>query len=650
MSKNQTKGKSEAELWGDLIQAELKTGSKLGKCFEKAVFMGCQNKTLTLYFSDEQSCKEAKGLWVKLQQKLPYQIKCDRFDFKIGTVPKSSTKTVTSSTSQKTIHKSNNPLMALALVEPNIHLEQNYQPVLKATVEAEKNCISIYQKLEQRTKILVGADGLTFNVNFNWRVRVGGNRGFLDLLLPVFHPVFGIPYIPASTLKGVARSWAKKQGNEEIANLLGTLDGSKAIAAKVQFLDAFPLKPCLGIDVATPQYHWRGEEVKYSPEPHPLLTMEQPQLLIGLCPTSLGNQSQVETVKNWLENALKNGIGSRVSSGYGRALGSTSSNFKKTFDFEFWTQGIYGHNPPARDNNYQGTTEFRPTSVRGILRFWFRAIALSLYPVNTAMELEELMFGKLSQLGKISLNTIVNLPNKKNPYLYEGKIILEAPEQKYLDLASNLLILASHLGGFGRGSRRPLHILNSRERGCHWELITNVYPLDYDQEQWKQLITQIHKDFKKLNNATSQQISDPGGIKQRKQDVLDQNAQIWLLKSPEQTHPSKVKNWQNEGNQNKFKGTALTLFYSDKNFKGKGKDGGNENVGGSLGTPSYVWIKSIFPMNKTPYQVITIFGANNSQRQAFAQELKKQGAIKVFGRDFDTNQAKTSTSKPKQKK
>ena len=48
------------------------------------------------------------------------------------------------------------------------------------------------------------------------------------------------------------------------------------------------------------------------------------------------------------------------------------------------------------------------------------------------------------------------------------------------------------------------------------------------------------------------------------------------------------------------RGSALNLLYSSDRFKGKNIDGkGNPNVGGSLETPSFVWIKSIFPASNS---------------------------------------------------
>jgi CRISPR-associated protein Cmr6 len=644
------------EAWSELIQSELKTGSKLGTVFEKAEFGGFINKTLTLYFNDGEVMKTAKGQAEPLRKKLPRSLQpCDRINFQVGQAPEATTGNTTSAAMSKTtpgLHTTGNPLQTLIYTQLKVDDRGNEltQPVLAAAVKSEKTCALIYSTLENRTRTLTGNEGLTFSVSFAWRLRVGGTRGFRELLLPVFHPVFGIPYIPASSLKGAARAWARLRGvsDEEINKILGVLDGTKAQAAKVEFLDAFPIKACLSLDVATPQWHWQeNNQVAYKPEPHLLLSMEQPKLFIGLRPTRTEglrptrteNAKYLSLVKDWLENALRAGIGSRVSSGYGRALGHTPL-LPHSYNFELWTQGMYGSEPPSKQNGWKGSPEFRPTAFRGVLRYWFRAFALSLYDPATCQELEEQIFGKLGQQGKASISLINNSSTRSDPHCYNSTIYFEAAEQRYLELLKQLLVLASHLGGVGRGSRRPLHLLNGRMRGCHWSVDGQTLPLEYDREQWQQLFDNLRVAFQTIHSPLGIYTSSPGapGKGKRQQDVLDTNAQIWLVKSPNQLSPSEVENWQEEGHESKVRGIALELLYSDTRFKGLNRENqGNRFVGGALETPSFVWIKSIFPIKSNPYQVVTIFGVNQNDRLAFAKELEKltrknpPEAMLVFG-------------------
>ncbi|BDA70691.1 Cmr6 family CRISPR-associated RAMP protein [Calothrix sp. PCC 7716] len=662
-----------SDIWRNFVQAELKNKSTLGTLLESAVFGVYENQSLTLYFKDEAVCKKAQGKRDSIQKKLTNQFRlpCNRISFITGSAPitsASSTPTSTVTTRVEATHSQlRNPLQALYWTQQNFSYNKDEETeqrikILTNTVSVEQSCNKIYEKLRERTLKLVDNNrDNTLSVDFNWRLRVGGTRGFRELLLPVLHPVFGIPYIPASTLKGAARAWAQKQGaSTQVTEILGMLEGKNAIAAKVEFLDAFPIRPCLSIDIATPQWTWKDNLVKYQSEPHSFLSLHQPKFLIGLRLTTLGKQYQdkinqnqenqeqekqdiVKIVKQWLENALAEGIGSRVSSGYGH-ISNTPANIqpsnkatKSNYEFELWTQGIYGYNPPTKDNNYQGDLEFRPTSVRGILRYWFRAVALSLYNASDSQILEAQLFGELGQPGKMSISTKTNLPSLNEPYCYRGKIYLSATETKYLHLAEQLLILASHLGGVGRGSRRPLHLLHGRTRGCHWEVTktNSELPLTYNESQWSNLFKALKEAFQKIQPSTRNYISSPGVPGERLQDVLDTNAQVWLVKSPSQIQPQQFKNWSVEGSTRNAKGEALDFLYNNTRFKGVGKGGGNENVGGSFGTPSYVWIKSIFPYREQKYQVVTIFGCDHQHRLNYAKELDKlrrqNQALLVFG-------------------
>jgi CRISPR-associated protein Cmr6 len=651
--------KTSADAWREFIQAELKQNSKVGKAFEKAGFAGLEHKNMTLYFEDEAAAKTARGQIEPLKKKLPQELRvCNHVDCKVGKVSAVTPATfIQPSRSQKQGKTQvGNPLQSLNFAEFGDDGKGNElsQPVLSAAVQAEKTCGSVYTKLCHRTELLAGGAENTLQVSFSWRLRVGGTRGFRELLLPVFHPVFGVPYIPASSLKGATRAWARQNGKSksEVSKILGILEGKIAQAAKVEFLDTFPTKDCLSIDVATPQWHWQNGNVAYKPEPHPLLSMKEPQFVIGLCPTKPENAKYVPVVKEWLENALKAGIGSRVSSGYGRALEQAFTlPYHQSYSFELWTQGIYGSEPPSKQNRWQGEIEFRPTAIRGILRYWFRAVALSLYQPSVCQDLEDAIFGKLSQQGKVSISVVHN-PSKRDkpPYLYDGRIHLEATEQPYLDLIEKLLVLGSHLGGVGRGSRRPLHLLDVEGRkymrGCHWTVDADATPLAYDPTTWSQLFEQIKAIFNGIRSPITSRHSSPGSPGKRQQDVLDANAQIWLVRSSGQIAPDKVTNWETDGLKDDVRGNALALFYGDDRFKGERKykeNGvehrvGNPKVGGALETPSFVWIKSVFPNGGDPCQVVTIFGVDQTDRLAFAKELDKLAqknpseAILVFGK------------------
>ncbi|NES01752.1 MAG: type III-B CRISPR module RAMP protein Cmr1 [Okeania sp. SIO2F4] len=513
-----------------------------------------------------------------------------------------------------------NPLQSLVIDKKKLldrakGKDKSLQPLLEEVKNADKTCEDIYSFLTERTKTL-SKEGRTLEVKFSWRLRVGGMRGFQELLLPVFHPVYGIPYVPAGSLKGATRAWARQHGvsKGEINRLLGELEQGVGC---IQILDAFPKAPCLSVDMANPQWVWEKNRVRYDPKPHPLLSMQEPELVIGLVRTHRGKRQQqaqdLETVETWLKNALAAGIGSRVSAGYGRTQPQATLPHSLSHSFKVWTQGMYGA------NTKEG--EFRHTAVRGVLRYWFRAVALGLYSVETCQELETQLFGALSKEGSVRIGiNLQEISTNKTPYFYEGSILLESKSKSHLLLVENVLKLLSNIGGVGRGSRRPLHWNDGRMRGCHWEL--DKCKLSFDKNQWQKFLESVINSFIEVypcGISTNMKLSDG---ENRYQDVLNSKAKIFLVPSVQQKHPQRVNNWSVEGYKKSVLGEALDLLYSSPSFKGKNrKKVGNPLVGGTLGTPSFVIIKSIFPSSGHPYQVVTIFGANHPQRDNFVRAL-----------------------------
>jgi len=617
--------------WQDILKRLENHGGKLYEAY-KGTSAQVRDDAIVIYFSDEEAKKHANGLRQKLIKKLPELWKHKPIELQVGSPPANNEKAEPTTANSKHSPRS----QTNALINPLQALDQtgsgdNTQPALEAAAKAEKTCSPIYKQLTEKTKKLAEE---TLEVNFLWRVRVGGMRGFQELLLPVFHPVYGVPYLPASSLKGAVRAWAKQNGESpaEINRLFGTLDHGVGC---VQFFDAFPTKPCLSVDMANPQWPWVGNTVQYKPEPHALLSMEQPNIVIGLARTSRSQKdsNDVQTVKQWLEQALGAGIGSRVSSGYGRTKLSAGLSHYSSHSFQIWSQGMYGAMPPARENNYEGEVEFRPTALRGILSYWFRAFALGLYSPQTCQQLENQVLGNLSQEGTVRIGVESQKQPSKKVCTYQGTILLEAKYPDHLHLMEKLLCFASHVSGMGRGSRRPLDWNAPRLRGCHWELLENILPCN--QQQWKSLIQEIKEIFQRIQKAgqPSQQ-QTPGNEKNRYQDVLNNDAQIYLVPSPGMTHPQKIQQWQREGNTPAVLGEALEVLY-DNQFKGETKNRqtnrkeGNALVGGKLGIPSFVWIQSNFPNDSSHYQVVSIFGAGHPQRTEFINALPKN-SIQVY--------------------
>jgi len=661
--KNPGGGQTPQQMWLSFLEKLQKDKNPLYELLKDSQLEETEN--LTVKVATEEVQKQAKSkvpnITAKLFTQYP-QWKQKKLFFTVGNLsqlePNSTQQTTprntatiqsrTQSTSQTATarqQKLTSPLQALNHIL--FSFQETPQSALKQAEAADDTCESLYQQLTKKTEYLATE---IIKVKFPWRVRVGGTRGFRELLLPAFHPVYGVPYVASSSLKGAVLAWARQNKKTEIDRLLGKLEDG---IGTVQFLDAFPTGPCLSIDMANPHWHWENDDVKYKPEPHALLSMESPELAIGLALTSRGNDSNdVKTVKEWLEQALAvSGIGSRVSSGYGRTTltGVNQAVSNKSYQFQLWTAGMYGSNPPSQGNNYQGTPEFRPTAVRGMLRYWFRAIALGIYPPQECKTLEAELFGTIEPSSKegsirISVEWKETPGDRTTPYHYTGKILLEAKENNHLEeneqnhliLMEKVLLLASHLGGIGRGSRRPLHWNNPHPglRGCHWELETNR--LSYDRQTWQDFLQEVITAFTTVQPRTGNPAAcSPGTPGNRNQDVLNSESKIYLVSCRGLQHPKQVKDWRTEGTESEVRGEALDLLY-DNRFKGVNPQGqGNAKVGGQIdkngggSTPSYVVIQSNFPEGKTPYQAVTIFGANQRDRAQFVQALPT-GSIQVW--------------------
>jgi len=416
------------------------------------------------------------------------------------------------------------------------------------------------------------------------------------------------------------------------------------------------------LDMANPQWAWQDNQVIYGTVPHPLLSMANVTLKIGLVRTNLGTIADVQRAKAWLERAFQSeGLGSRVSAGYGQAdrvngtplrrLASVTHPHSSEYPFEFWSEGIHGIDPKNK-------TEFRPVAVRGLLRYWFRAVGLALYPPSECHHLEQQLFGDIepkSREGNFQLITVIDQENLETqtstPHSGLGKIILQTKDPESLHLLEMLLKLAFHLGGIGRGARRPLHSNSGRLRGCFWQSTGAEMQLPYDLQSWQDFFRTLLDVFNQIQPVT--RLADQSSLtvaktkrptvqrprlrndkhsqdtdEKRSQDVLDGNARIFLVPSPKLKHPRQVQNWNKEGQRYNVRGAGLEFFYSS-GFKGVNRNKeGNSHVGGELGIPSYVWIQANRLDSPTDaYQVLTLFGVDHRERQKFLKALESSSQL-----------------------
>lgn len=141
-----------------------------------------------------------------------------------------------------------------------------------------------------------------------------------------FHPVWGVPRIPGSALKGVTRA-EMVSGAMSVAEVADLFGGEKA-AGRVVFYDALPVegKFALALDVITPHhrdyYEAKGPPADWdSPEPWTFVTVVETtfDVWLGARSAARGDVEALERVGAALGEALEvNGVGGKTAAGYGR--------------------------------------------------------------------------------------------------------------------------------------------------------------------------------------------------------------------------------------------------------------------------------------------------------------------------------------------
>ncbi|MDY6991419.1 MAG: type III-B CRISPR module RAMP protein Cmr6 [Pseudomonadota bacterium] len=176
----------------------------------------------------------------------------------------------------------------------------------------------------------------------DWRLIIGlGQESVYETSITLHH-IYGIPYIPASAIKGVTRNYyisecfdgVEKQAmkDEQFCQIFGADDNSYDGAARqgqVFFFDAFPtelndnaIQPDV-MNVHYPEYYGSGTKPPtdtQNPNPILFLTVENTpfQFIIGIKKAQENAETLLKTTTECLKNALEqHGIGAKTAVGYG---------------------------------------------------------------------------------------------------------------------------------------------------------------------------------------------------------------------------------------------------------------------------------------------------------------------------------------------
>lgn len=167
----------------------------------------------------------------------------------------------------------------------------------------------------------------------DWRVVVGLGEASVYETNITLHHVYGIPYLPASAIKGILHHYAAAQLGEQhewVQDVFGAGDRDTADGrprkGKIVVFDAFPTQaPRMECDVMTPHYgdYYMKKDVWPAdwlmPTPIPFLTVGGGtpfRFNIGI--KGENPEPLKAIIKDWLVNALsESGIGAKTAVGYG---------------------------------------------------------------------------------------------------------------------------------------------------------------------------------------------------------------------------------------------------------------------------------------------------------------------------------------------
>jgi CRISPR-associated protein Cmr6 len=520
--------------------------------------------------------------------------------------------------------------------------------------------------LTQRTRLIAGPENV-FEVTCSWRVRVGGHRGPESILLPAFDAL-GMPYIPSSTLRGVARAQAIrhfmaeehldwKNAERRIAPYFGDLDAEDCDRmGKVIFLDAYPLPSeangGLAVDIANNIWSWKEDALSYAPNPNAFFSLKGVTFVVGLRPMASCSANTLAQVKQWLMAGLQAGVGSQANTGYGQLLlAGHSQSAEQFFQVRFSLEGqlIHGRQKFTQWSWYdkrqewqmrgQAEAEVRPVAFKSMLRYWFRAFALGVLSVSEVKQWEARLFGSITPQvwGWVSVGLEAGKVDQREPKANQqgkddpcgkqsGLLQLSYSSGVSLDkrecvkaLLTQLTWMMFHLGGIGQGARRPCYSRKTRERAPWWRGSTllseekdSFWDLPDTVLEFQRLFQQrLQTFYSALATLTGREIRQRSPLKvgsvkgDRWTEAIDGNCRMFVC----------------AGNPDYGKPFALGMLHSQE-FKVRNRKDELDYDGNLCGQvqggvkPSPVWIADL-----DGYQLVTIFGATQDPRQKYVKAL-----------------------------
>ena len=178
--------------------------------------------------------------------------------------------------------------------------------------------------IEEGLKEAYGGNVLSVNATIETRLTIHVRWPYMPLEIAIsWHPIFNVPYIPASSIKGAVRAYVEINNIKVCGRGLDELFGHVGEAGDVVFTDAYPVScndKFIEADIVNPHYREaEGEvrEVDVSPTPLVYPTVARGVVFKFFIAFRNLNIRCSSEILNIVEAALKEGLGARTKLGYG---------------------------------------------------------------------------------------------------------------------------------------------------------------------------------------------------------------------------------------------------------------------------------------------------------------------------------------------
>jgi len=416
----------------------------------------------------------------------------------------------------------------------------------------------------------------TNTYTFNWRFVTNGGQDD-GIIRPVIG-AFGLPFYPGSSMKGAFR-----QACQQLApTKLEIYCGNDELPGCLQFHGGYPTSNDWTeslVDIVHPQQGWQVKVLDTTDKPSgesgfALISLYRPTIKFGI---STSNPPQTDWQQVWQiwEKALGEGIGCRVSSGYGLATTCVSADQEPriiptggTLLYRAYLKG------QGQASQLVGTDkgEFRPNIFRAALRGHALRIFGGLTDAKTAENIVGNLFGNVTGQGTVGLlkmnfrQSSLTLGQFSDGYdeptykvTGELRWLLAhslSPEKHAAlqKLLRDLTRFALLLGGFGKSWRRSDHRLfypeyyqgeNSKPLiGCHWEWDKNSIVKENKVTSLAGVTASIHRvrqtaiEWLQLYHITPQL-----GVASWREAWHPEQVQVWGRKTTEGVEDSEAIPW-----------------------------------------------------------------------------------------------------------